>query len=212
VGWWLFLNWAEVQAKPCNTADGTIGLHSCDPTPTPPTPTPTPPAEDPSIDHSSPNYALGGQLLIDGDNYPPETHLKITLDGIAIGQVFTDTDGQFRTQTHLPAPGFGFEPGVYPLRVGEIGAREWDIQVFAPFYTITSGIKTLFSGNLLTLTENCNPGDEIVSGGYSLLDASVDNELEILANIPQGDTGWTIKVHNPSNRQFDFVLSARCAR
>jgi len=118
----------EVQARPCNTADGTIGLHSCDPTPPPPTPTPTP---------------------------PPVSN----------------------------------------------------------FYTNTSDIITLFSGNQTSRTENCNSGDEVVSGGYSLLEASVDNELEILASVPQGDTGWTIRVHNPSStRQFDFVLSARCAR
>jgi len=40
---------SEVQAKPCNTADGAIGLHSCDPTPPPPPPTPIPAPPDPVI-------------------------------------------------------------------------------------------------------------------------------------------------------------------
>jgi len=81
------------------------------------------------------------------------------------------------------------------------------------FYTNTDGIITISTGYQTSLTENCNSGDEVVSGGYSLLESSVDNELEILASIPQGDTGWTIKVRNPSSIwSFDLVLSVRCAR
>jgi len=193
----------KVQAKPCNSsAGGAIDLHSCDP--------PTPPAEDPSIDHASPNYAPGEQLQIDGDNYPPETHLDITLDGIAIGQVFTNSNGQFSTQTHIPTP---FELGVHPLRVGEIGAREFDIEIFAPprpvifIFSANSQTIAVPPGEARTMDATCDQG-AVVGGGYF----QVTPEITIIESIPLDRLNWRITAHNTHpNLTFNVTAIARCA-
>ena len=133
------------------------------------------------------------QVRVSGKAYPSAT-VNILIDGVAVGSVRTNSQGEFTFTT-------GTNPGASSLSFWAKDSFGTRSTTFNTTFDVTQGAVTDVSGILIppTITANdttVNPGDTIVLSGQTIpnanVEVSIDNDAIILRTVSDSSGNWSV--------------------